>query len=180
MYAAGMAPWNGLRFPKDFAIFPAGIDGRGPRNRQNIDLSQLQQFSSGLVETRSPANFEEISFRPARERLTFNRSGDTVSVVNGLGATVQKLFYRYGGKTFILDQPLREGEKGSLRSGGTWETAIPVIYRNALEQFRGSGDTGYSDTYAAFLENSPFLDLGTRVDERGSQHLILGFAGGQP
>ena len=179
MYAAGMAPWNGLRFPRDSAIFPVGTDGRGSRDRLMVDLTELQQFTSGIVRARAPSNFEEISFRPARERLTFNRSGETVAVLNGLGATVSKLFYRYGGKTFTLDKPLRDGEQGALHVGGTWETAVPAPFHDA-EQFRNSADAGAQDVYIAFLENSPFIDMGTKVEERGSEHVILGYAGGRP
>jgi len=168
MYAAGMAPWNGLRFPRETAIFPVGTDGKGTRDRVTLELSETQQFSSGIVRARAPSNFEEISFRPARERLTFNRSGETVEVVNGLGATIIKLFYKSNGKGFSLDKPLRDGEKGSLHVGD-----LPpgdVLAR--------SGDAGYDDVYVAFIESSPFLDFGTKVDERGSQHVVLGYTGG--
>ena len=78
----------------------------------------------------------------------------------------------------MLDKPLRDGEKGSLHSGAEWETVFPPSYQGAEDQFRGLGNPGYDDTYLAFLENSPFLDSGTKVDERGSQHVILGYAGG--
>jgi hypothetical protein len=179
MYAAGMAPRNGLRFPRDMAIFPVGIDGRGSRDRETLDLTELQQFTSGIIRARAPSNFEEISFRPARERLTFNRSGETVTVLNGLGATMSKLFYRYGGKTFTLDKPLRDGEQGTLHLGGDWDAAVPAPYHVA-EQFRSSGGGGTEDMYVAFLENSPFIDMGTKVEERGSRHVILGYAGGRP
>jgi hypothetical protein len=174
MYAAGMAPWNGLRFPRDIAIFPVGTDGRGPHDNEIVELTELQQFSAGIVQARIASNFEEISFRPARERLTFSRSGETVMVANGLGTTINKLVYRSGGKIFQLDQPLREGESGSLHIGGEWEKTLPAIYRGTAAQF------GSDDTYVAFLNNSPFLDMGTKVEERGSQHLVLGYAGGRP
>jgi hypothetical protein len=179
MYAAGIAPRKGLRFPREAAVFPVGLDGRGSRDPQILDLSELQQFSSGILRARAPANFEEISFRPARERLTFNRSGETIEVVNGLGATLNKLLYRSGGKTFTLERPLRDGEKGSLRAGGDWESAFPPAFNGAAGLNRRTG-AGEADAYLAFLETSPFLDSGATVEERGSQHLVLGNPGGQP
>ena len=78
-----------------------------------------------------------------------------------------------------MDKPLRDGEQGTLRSGGDWETALPAPFHDA-EQFRSSADAGAEDVYVAFLENSPFIDMGTKVEERGSQHVILGNAGGRP
>jgi hypothetical protein len=43
LYAAGMTPWNGLRF-KGNGVFPTGADGRG--TDPVIDLTESQQFSS--------------------------------------------------------------------------------------------------------------------------------------
>ena len=58
MYAAGMTPGGGLRFPRDVAVFPIGTDGSGSRERQTLDLTESQRFTSGAIQARSPTNFE--------------------------------------------------------------------------------------------------------------------------
>ena len=180
MYAAGMTPAGGLRFPRDTAVFPIGPEGTGSRDRQALDLTDAQRFSSGLLQARSPANFEEISFRPARERLSFNREGDGLSVVNGLGATVAVLVYRDGGKVYTLESPLPHGGKATMRTGtleaGKVPGDLPLSSRYLhLIEHQPAG------SYLAALERSPFWEPGVSgLLERGSFHLVLGWPGGQP
>jgi len=174
LYAAGMTPWNGLRFPKATAIFPTGADGRGSRDPEVIDLTETQQFSSGIARARAPSNFEEISFRPARERLNFSRSGQNVTVANGLGSNVDQLFYRSGGVIYTITGPLRTGGQATMHAGGKIDLqTLPAKFRSiAGEQQDG--------TYLAYLEHSPFLETGApNIEERGSFHLLLGYAGGE-
>ena len=103
LYAAGMTPSGGLRFARDMAVFPIGTDGRGSEEPESVDLTNLQQFSSGIVRARTPSNFEELGLRPARERLSFSGEMDHMTVVNGLGATVQRLLFRENGKLYVLE-----------------------------------------------------------------------------
>ena len=172
LYAAGMTPWNGLRFPKTTAIFPTGADGRGSHDPEVIDLTESQQFSSGIVRARTASNFEEISFRPARERLNFNRSGENITVINALGSDVAQLSYRSGGVVYTLAGILRDGAQATMHAGGNFDSrTIPAKFRSIADQQRDG-------TYLAYLERSPFLETGApNVDERGSFHLVLGYAG---
>jgi hypothetical protein len=114
LYAAGMTPGGGLNFPRDVAVFSLGVDGKGTRERQVLDLTAAQRFHAGMIQARSPANFEEIGIRAARERLTFNRDGSALTVVNGLGAPIRLLLYRRGNEVFSLRQSLAEGAKATL------------------------------------------------------------------
>jgi hypothetical protein len=171
MYAAGMAPRNGLRFSRGVAVFPLGIDARGSRERQILDLTDSQQFTAGIAKVRSPANFEEISFRPARERLSFNKTDDGITVVNALGATITRLFYRDAGKVFMLDLPLKAGEKAPLHIAASGLGDLPPKF-HFLQEITAE------HSYIAWLESSPFLETGAPdVKERGSLHLVLGYAG---
>ena len=86
-YAPGLAPAAGLRFSRDVAVFPIGADGSGSRARMTLDLTDTQAFTQGLLETRAPTNFEQVAFRPARERLTFSRSAGGLTVTNGLDSS---------------------------------------------------------------------------------------------
>jgi hypothetical protein len=173
LYAAGMTPWNGLRFPKTTAIFPTGTDGRGSRDPEVIDLTESQQFSSGIARARTASNFEEISFRPARERLNFSRSGENITVVNALGSDVTQLSYRSGGVVYTLGGTLRDGAQATMRAGSSFNSStVPA-------KFKSIADHQQDGTYLAFLQHSPFLETGApSVEERGSFHLVLGYTGG--
>jgi hypothetical protein len=180
LYAAGMTPGAGLHFARDMAVFPIGTDGSGSREQLTMDLTDSQRFTSGALRARTPANFEEIGFRPARERLTFTREAGGISVMNGLGATITGFLYHDGGKLYGLAGPLAPGGHAILTSGPHDLRAVP-------SGFPQSSRFGYlfehppDGAYLAILERSPFWEPGvTGVDERGSFHLLLGWPGGQP
>jgi hypothetical protein len=182
LYAAGMTPWGGLRFGRETAMFPLGTDGLGTRERFSLDLTEAQGFTDGIIEARSPTNFDQIVTRSARERLSFTREADgRISVVNGLGVTVNALLYRVGGQDYRLDGPLVSGGKGTLQPGARaaldvvpFDVPLSVRYRHLVEhQPEGS--------YLAVLEHSPFWDPGVdRLEERGSYHFVIGWPEGQP
>jgi hypothetical protein len=173
MYAAGMAPGNGLQFSRNAAVYhDFAYGGHGKQDRQVLDLTELQQFSNGFIRARAPSNFEEISFRPARERLNFSRADNGVTVVNGLGATITGLVYRDAGKLFKLDLPLKAGEKGLLHSAD--ESSLNVL----PEKIHRLQETQADHAYIAWLESSPFIETGVpSLKERGSHHFILGYVG---
>ena len=181
LYASGMTPGGGLRFPRDVAVFAIGTAGDGSRGPHTMVLSELQRYSSGVIQARSPTNLEEIAFRPARERLSFTVEGNAIRVVNGLDSNITTLVYRTGNRTYSLTAALPAGGKGVLQPDGgpagvAVPTDLPVSARFAhlfANQPEGS--------YLAILERSPFWDPGvSHVEERRSFHLVIGWPGGQP
>jgi hypothetical protein len=90
LYAAGRAPSGGLRFARDVAVFSTPLD-TAPLSGETLDLTELQQYSAGFLQARTPTNFETLGYRAARERLVFTREGGQVRVSNGLGSTVRQL-----------------------------------------------------------------------------------------
>ena len=181
LYASGMTPGGGLRFPRDVAVFAIGTDGDGSRVQHTMVLSELQRYSSGVIQARSPTNLEEIAFRPARERLSFSVEGTAIRVVNGLDSNISTLVYRTGSTSYSLTAPLPAGAKGVLQpdvrsAGVAVPTDLPVSARLAhlfANQPEGS--------YLAILERSPFWEPGVaHVEERRSFHLLIGWPGGQP
>jgi hypothetical protein len=186
LYAGGIAPSGGLTFPSQFAVFPLGSDGVGLRERTTLDLTDSQRFSNGMLQARSPSNFEEIAFGPARERLSFERNGNGFNVVNGLGSAITQLYYRDNGRIFALAGSLDAGQKGSLRPG---EITGSDVYADAVKsaaslnspKFQMLVDTQPNGTYLAVLEKSPFWDPGVaKLEEHSSFHLVLGYVEGQP
>ena len=186
LYAGGIAPSGGLTFPSQFAIFPFGSDGVGLRGQTALDLTDSQRFSNGMLQARSPSNFEEIAYGPARERLSIERNGNEFSAINGLGSTVTQLYYREQGHIYALTGTLDAGQKGSLRPGTIKAADIyedATKYESALnpEKFKLLVDTQPNGTYLAVLEKSPFWDPGVAsLEEHSSFHLVLGYVGGLP
>ena len=174
LYAAGRTPSGGLRFPRDMAVLPIGRDGRAFNEDVRLDLSESQQFASGLVRARAPSNYEAVSFRTARERLVFARNGDHVTVVNGLGAAVTKLLLRSAGRTHTLAEPLPAGGKATLRAGLGGDSVLEAGHP-FFQKFDALARTQLEDSYLAVLDRSPFWQSGASgVEERASVHLVLG------
>jgi hypothetical protein len=181
LYAAGMTPGGGLNFPRDAAVFSLGLDGKGTRERQLLDLTETQRFYGGMIQARSPTNFEQIGTRAARERLTFTRDAAATSVVNGLGATVKLLLYRSGNRVYSLRDPLPEGGKATLKDGGLIGRDVVPADLPLSGRLMHLIDNQPEGSYLAVLERSPFLNAGTSaVLERGSFHVVIGWPGGQP
>jgi len=139
-----------------------------------------------MLQARSPSNFEEIAFGPARERLSFERNGNEFSVVNGLGSAVTQLYYRENGRIYAMTGTLAAGQKGALRPGAI---KAAEVYADAVKfsaavnspKFQMLVDTQPNGTYLAVLEKSPFWDPGVpKLDEHSSFHLVLGYVGGLP
>ena len=180
LYAAGGAPSGGLRFPRDVAIFPTPLDG-APLPGETLDLSELQQFSSGFLQARTPTNFETISVRAARERLVFSRDGAQVRVSNGLGSTVVRLRFRDGAHSYMLDDPLPGGATATLRETTSSGRELLGSDDAVLSRFDTVVTNLPDRAYFAVLDRSPFWDGGVRqIDERSSFHLELGRFSAQP
>jgi hypothetical protein len=180
MYAAGMTPSGGLRFGRDVAVFPIGPSGAGTRERLTLDLTESQRYSSGVVQARAATNIEQITFRQARERLTFTRAADGISVVNGLDATLTQLIYRDGESIYHLDAPLAPGGRQTLTTGAVdGEQMVPATLA-IRSKFIDLVEQQPRGSYLAVLDRSPFWESGVSdLTERGSFHLVLGWPDGQ-
>jgi hypothetical protein len=180
LYAAGLTPRGGLRFGRDEAVFALGRDGEGTREGLTLDFTDEQRFASGAIHARTPNNLETIAFRPARERLEFNRDGSAIQVVNGLGARLEALVYRDGGQVYSLANPLEAGERAVLRPGAV-DTVRFVQQGNLLSaRFEHLLQRQPAGSYFAVLDRSPFWNPGLEgVDERESYHVVFGWVDGQ-
>ena len=158
-------------------MFSTPLD-TAPLSGETLDLTELQQYSAGFLQARTPTNFETLGYRAARERLVFTREGGQVRVSNGLGSTVAQLRFRDGERFYSLGSPLPGGANTVLR-----ETTA------SGRELLGSGDAVLSvfddvvtklpdRAYLAVIDRSPFVEGGVReIDERSSFHLVLGRLG---
>ena len=180
MYAAGMTPSGGLRFGRDVAVFTIGTSGTGTRERLSLDLSEAQQYSGGVIQARAPTNIDQVSFRAARERLTFARGAEGVTVVNGLDATLTHLVYRDADAAYRLDAPLAPGGKQTLTRGDVDPKQMVPATLAIGSKFIELVEQQPPGSYLAVLDRSPFWEPGVPgLMERGSFHLVLGFPQGQ-
>ena len=176
LYAAGIMPAEGLQFSRDLAVFSRGTDGSGTRERLALDLTDAQRFTAGVLPARSPANFDQIGHRPARERLSFSAGTEGITVVNGLGARVDALLYRDRDRVYSLEQPLPSGSKAVLTAAA--RRLLPDD-RSPGAKFVALVEAQPVGSFLAVLDRSPFWELGVpEVVERGSFHLVLGLTEG--
>ena len=180
LYAAGLTPRGGLRFGREEAVFALGRDGEGTREGLTLNLTDEQRFASGAIHARTPNNLETIAFRSARERLEFNRDGNAIQVVNGLGARLEALVYRDGAQVYSLSKPLAAGERAVLRPGAA-DTVRIVQQGNLLSaRFEHLLQRQPAGSYFAALDRSPFWNPGLEdIDERDSYHVVFGWVDGQ-
>jgi len=180
VYAAGLTPSGGLRFGRDVAVYAVGPEGTGVRDRMEMNLSEAQHFSDGVLQARAPTNFEQILVRAARERLSFSPENGGLSVTNGLEARLIALQYRDGDTIYRLDGELAAGDKNTMKGTGfNLATAVPegiTIPAKLGDLFQNQP----SGSYIAVLDHSPFWETGVaKLSERGSLHVVLGWPEGQ-
>ena len=162
--------------------FPIGPTGTGTRERLALDLTEAQRYSAGVLQARAPTNIEQVIFRPARERLTFTRGADGVSVVNGLDATADapRLSRRRRGCT-ALDGPLAPGGKQTLTTGAV--DPRQMVTGDAADRRQVRASSSSSSRRARTSRCSIARRSGSRASptcmERGSFHLVLGWPEGQ-
>jgi hypothetical protein len=177
LYAAGRAPSGGLRFPRDVAVFPTPVEGALPIGEM-LDLTELQQFASGLLDARSPSNFETLSSRAARERLVFTVANGRVRVSNGLGATVTRLRFRDRERSYALGEALRPGAAADLQETTTSGRELLGASDSVMARFDNVITHLAEGSYLAVVDRSPFWDsAAVTIDERGSFHAVLGRVG---
>ena len=170
MYAAGRSPRGGVVFSRDTAVIPSG--GTDIIPELAVDLTDTQRMN-GLVRARTPANFETVAFRPARERLVVHRQGDRIEVVNGLGETVRDLTLYSRSVYYRLASPLGNGERGALVRASVVNTPVGAGHPY-FPRFASMMQLPH-ESYVAVLARSPFWQPGVEsVSEHDSIHMVVG------
>jgi hypothetical protein len=177
LYAPGLTPGKGLLFGRDVAVWAIGPEGTGIRDQMTLDLTNAQHFSAGVLQARAPTNFEQVTYRAARERLTFDPADGGLSVTNGLDATILALSYREGSTTYRFEGRLASGSRHIIKPTASDPQSSPF---NVPAQFSDLVQHQPTGSYLAVLDLSPFWEPGvTGLSERGSVHVVLGWPEGQ-
>jgi len=192
-FYAPIAPRDGLHFGYDTElalVAPETWRYRGGGGDRTIDLSNDQHLDSGWITARVPTYFKFRKGETRRERLTVRRSGDSISVVNGLGEDIRELWLAdHDGEVYSAKEIWAGAEKkmnpanirlmenkASLRelfTGTPWLEGMKAVER---------GPQGYlaPGCYLATLDRSPFVEEGLKgVETRKGRALVYGVGAGE-
>src|SRR5262245_7947412 len=180
-FYAPLTPGDGLRFSYDTEVTPQlawrtgyYVVGRSAgigRVSRTIDWTEDQHLASGWITARVPAHFVVRKSETRRERLDVRREGSEITVVNGLGADIKKLWWaERDGRVYSAENvqagagaPLKltemrtRGEVAGLREafGSEWWDQIKQYTEKPLDVLE-------SGCYLATLDSSLFLEEGLR------------------
>jgi len=188
-FYAPITPSEGLHFSYDIELTPVtpqtwSYYGRG--GERTIDLSNDQHLDSGWVTARAPAYFKFRKSETRRERLTIRHEGDgAISVVNGLGAEVRKLWLADRNGEIYSANEIRAGAEAKL----SLTNRKLVDYRAGMRELFTSNDWPGKmkevesspqrflapGCYLAALDAGPFVEEGLKnVGTRKGRALVYG------
>jgi hypothetical protein len=188
-FYAPITPGDGLHFNYDTELAPVlpeqWMYGGGAADR-TIDFSNDQHLDSGWITARVPAYFKFRKGETRRERLTIGRSaGDSLSVVNGLGADIRALWVadddgkiysakevRAGAEAKLSPANLHPAENGArlrgLFTGPDWLKGMRAVELDPRSYLTPG-------SYLAMLDASPFVEEGLKgVKTRKAKTLVYG------
>ncbi len=178
-YYATIAPGDGLRFDTQTELHPFG----GSRdNVLEIDWTTGQHLTSGWLSSRVTSTFRVRKSEPHRERLTFRRNGDGMTVSNGMGAPIEEVWVADEGGTVWTAKSIEAGgtralERSPAAAKGT--TGPRHLYRGDWLQAnevarRAPGAFIAPGTWVAFLDGSPFIeDAMSGIRTRKERTLVM-------
>jgi hypothetical protein len=186
-FYAPIAPREGLHFGYDTELALVAPDQwryrAGPD--RTIDFSNDQHLDSGWVTARVPAYFKFRKSETRRERITIRRSGDSISVVNGLGADINALWLADRDGKIYSAKDIRAGAEAklSLTSFGIVENRAGLRGLFTADEWLGEMKTAERapqryltpGCYLAALAVSPFVEEGLKgVETRKAHTLVYG------
>ncbi|HZF38744.1 MAG TPA: hypothetical protein VE715_07965 [Blastocatellia bacterium] len=188
-FYAPITPGEGLHFNYDTELAPVLPEQwryGGSAADRTIDFSNDQHLDSGWITARVPAYFKFRKSETRRERLTIRRSvGDSISVVNGLGAGIRELWLADRNGRIYLARGIQAGAEAKLSlanlnlgensarlrelfTGAEWLKEMQEVERNP-QSYLAPG------SYLAALDASPFVEEGLKgVKTRRAKTLVYG------
>lgn len=172
-----LTPGDGLRYTHDTEVTPlVDVNRYNGGNSRELELSQSQHLVRGWVTARVPAHFALRKSETRRERLQVQRLPDgRVTVLNGLGADIQTLWFRDDKGRLFKGEGLKAGQNVALTAGAV----VPVnslinlagLYQGswvaAHEALHGPADSPSApsnylrpNSYVAVLADTPFIETG--------------------
>lgn len=179
-------PGDGLQFGYETELTPLGFRGR-TSTACNMEWSSGQHLSSGWIAAQVPVHFAVRKSESAKQRLTFRKSGEALSVRNDLGKDIDTLVVAdLDGKVYQAES-IPAGSSVALsvtrhRPGGK---DLRTVYSNLnrvstiKELTRKPSDYLFPGSYVAIGEESVFLEEGlANLTSRESLALTFGIMKG--
>ncbi|HQR33301.1 MAG TPA: hypothetical protein PLK30_11210, partial [Blastocatellia bacterium] len=185
-----ITPSDGLHFGYDTELIPQLPADSMYRRRapdRTLDWTNDQHLTAGWVTARVPAFFKLRKSEARRERLNIRQSGDDTTLVNGLGAEIEKLWWADASGKIHSAENIAAGAQASLKAtelkasarssklretyGGDWLTEFNAFSNKPQEVLM-------PNTYLAVLKGAPFVEEGLKnVKTRSARNLVYGVGG---
>jgi hypothetical protein len=141
----------------------------GQGTAREVDWTQGQHLGRGWASARVPAHFSVRKAESRRERLQVERSGESLEVVNGLGAAITSLWMADTSGRLYQASGIAAGQKAQLtaapESAGPAGDTGPAALRTDLavtlfQDMSLSNAATYlaPGTYLATLDRNPFVE----------------------
>jgi hypothetical protein len=186
-----LTPSDGLHFSYETEVVSQRaeqIRGAGVRSC-TLDWSHDQHLTSGWIEARVPAHFKVRKSETRRERVAVHREANqTLSIVNGLGATMRRFCYKDEKGQLHTAEHVAPGARMSLTLQNVQEMPQPArTIRSVLLSPSWLDDMQKlmsapqhclrPRSYLAELEDSPFLEDALRnAKTRKCRAIVMGFS----
>jgi hypothetical protein len=182
-----LTPAGGLHYntQTELSLYVAGNYRSG--SAKSVNWTRDQHFGRGWVSARVPTYLQVRKCEVRRERLEIVTHDGKLSVLNGLGAKIEKLWIRNTEGTWLtLETPLQSGAQQALIPLTTppkHKSFKPRTFRNIYkgqnwpEEFKKLETVPIvlqPNTYYAQLKGAPFLEHGLKgnVHERSRSYVI--------
>ena len=185
-YYCPLTPRDGLHYSMETEVTPWGIESwQGGRSR-TMDWTGDQHLQSGWVAARIPAHFLLRKNQLRRERLEIHKEQDTVFVLNGIGADIERMWYAdEEGKIYVLEnlaagarqaaKPL-EGQTIQPAKTYQWNGLAPAMIADLLNQ-----PEFYlvEDSYILEIKQNVFVEEALKsIKEKRERAVIFGLRKG--
>jgi hypothetical protein len=151
-----------------------------------VDWTGGQHLARGWVSARVPAHFLLRKSKTQQERLMVHRDGESLVMVNGLGASIKSITLAdEKGQLYTADD-VAEGAKVVLKPAGKTAKGMPQALRSqvysstdwatAVQSASGKVNELLTPrSYLAVVEGSPFLEQGLKgAKVRQTESVVLG------
>lgn len=185
-----ITPSDGLHFGYDTEVIPqlpSSWDYRRRFSERTLDWTNDQHLTAGWVTARVPAFFKLRKTEARRERLNIRQTRNDVTLVNGLGAEIEKLWWADANGILYSAENISAGAQAKLqatqmKASGTASSLREAYTGNWLENFQAFGNKPQTvlmpNSYLAVLKGAPFVEEGLKnVKTRSERNLVYGVGG---